>query len=354
MTPGQHERLLELKRALNACPRVDLATLPTPLQHCPRLTKALAGPGIWMKRDDLTGLAGGGNKTRMFEFVFGQALQDGVDTVVAGAAVQSNYCRQIAAASAVLGLDCHLLLRGIRGSKDDEVQGGLLMDLLLGAEVERIETDDWMVQAQHIQERARQLEAAGKKVYVGRMGNERQLGRYVCGYVQALVEIIEQAETFDLDIDEIWVCSSDATQAGLALALAHLQSPIRLVGIPAVPAPIVPGWTFSQCMAHFANQCAQILDLPTRLTPAQVISNTDYVGPGYGIVTPAGREAMKLVATCEGIVLDPVYTSKAMAGLIDHVRTGKIPADKNIVFIHTGGLPALFAYAGEVLEPGPG
>lgn len=345
MKNAHEQRLTELKDALAARPRVSLANLPTPLERCPGLTRHLGGPEIWMKRDDLTGLATGGNKTRMFEYVLGEVIESGADTVIAGAAVQSNYCRQLAAACAKLGLECHLVLRKVRGKKDDEIQGGLLLDLLVGAQVEFFEGDDWVVQGERIRQRGRELAGQGKKVYVARVGNESRLGLYACGYARAFVEIVEQAESLDLKIDEIWVCSADATQAGLAIALKHLESPVRLVGLPAMPNPVTPSWTFSESIAHIGNECAEILELPTRLTPEEIISLVDYVGPDYGVVTDEAREAMQLVGGSDGLLLDPVYTSKAMAGLIDHVRQGLIASDRKIIFVHTGGIPALFAYS---------
>jgi 1-aminocyclopropane-1-carboxylate deaminase/D-cysteine desulfhydrase-like pyridoxal-dependent ACC family enzyme len=346
MRNARPDKLAELTSALASLPRVSLAALPTPLESCAGLTRELGGPEIWMKRDDLTGLATGGNKTRMFEYVLANALERGVNTVVAGAAVQSNYCRQLAAACAKLGLECHLILRKVRGERDDEIQGGILLDLLVGATVEIIEGVDWVVHGERVRQRGSELEATGKKVYVGRCGDESGLGRYACAYVHTFVELIEQAETLNLGVDEIWVSSSDATQAGLAIAAKHVESPVRIVGLPALPKPIAPGWTFPTSIASIGNDCAEILGLPTRLTPGDITSIVDYVGPGYGVVTDAAKEAMRLVGRCDGVLLDPVYTSKAMAGLIDHIRRGAIPASRTVVFVHTGGLPALFAYAG--------
>ncbi|UCC82620.1 MAG: pyridoxal-phosphate dependent enzyme [Gemmatimonadota bacterium] len=345
MRNSNESRLAELREALQARPRVSLANLPTPLEPCPGLTRELGGPQIWVKRDDLTGLATGGNKTRMFEYVLGQAIEDGVDTVVGGAAVQSNYCRQLAAACAKLGLDCHLLLRKVRAERDDEIQGGLLLDLLVGAKVETIEGVSWAEHGERIRKRAQELEARGKRVYIGRVGDESRLGRYAVAYTQAFVELIEQAEEAQLTIDEVWMSSSDATQAGLAIAAKHCESPVRLVGLPSLPQPIAPGWTFAECISSFGNECAEILGLPTRLEPDDITSIVDYVGPGYGVLTDAARTAMQLAGRCDALLLDPVYTSKAMAGLIDHVRRGLVAPDHTIVFLHTGGLPALFAYA---------
>jgi 1-aminocyclopropane-1-carboxylate deaminase/D-cysteine desulfhydrase-like pyridoxal-dependent ACC family enzyme len=184
----------------------------------------------------LTGLATGGNKTRMFEYVLGEAKKRGADTVVGGAAVQSNYCRQLAASCAKLGLDCHLVLRKVRGERDQEIQGGLLLDLLVGARVELIDGVDWVGLGALIRQKAEALEAQGRRVHLARVGDESGLGLDACAYVQAAVELLEQAQELNLDIDEIWLCSSDATQSGLAIALKHLQVPIRLVGVPALPA----------------------------------------------------------------------------------------------------------------------
>jgi 1-aminocyclopropane-1-carboxylate deaminase/D-cysteine desulfhydrase-like pyridoxal-dependent ACC family enzyme len=345
MKNANEQRLAELSQALKARPRVSLANLPTPLEPCPGLTRELGGPQIWVKRDDLTGLATGGNKTRMFEYVLGKAVDAGADTVVAGAAVQSNYCRQLAAACAKLGLECHLILRKVRGEKDDEIQGGLLLDLLLGAKIEMVEGIDWVEHGERVRQRAAELEAQGKRVHIGRCGDESRLGKYAVAYADAFVELVEQAEKLELTIDEIWMSSSDATQAGLAMAAKHCESPVRLVGLPALGKPIAPGWTFPECISSFGNECAEILGLPTRLVPDDITSILDYVGPGYGALTDAAREAMQLAGRCEGLLLDPVYTAKAMAGLVDHARRGLIARDSTIVFLHTGGLPALFAYA---------
>lgn len=345
MLNANPEKLEELKTALGKLPRVPLADLPTPLEPCPRLSRELGGPELWVKREDQTGLALGGNKTRMFEFVLGQAKADGVDTVVGGAAVQSNYCRQLAAACAKLGLECHLILRKIRGDKDDEIQGGLLLDLLCGAKVEIMGESDWQDQGQRIRDKARVLSAQGRKVHIARVGDESTLSLYACAYTGAALEMIEQADAAGLKIDEMWVCSSDSTQSGLALALKHVQAPVRLVGVPSIQDPITPGWTFEECIASVGNECAELLGIRTRLDPGEIISLTDYVGAGYGVLTEEAREAILLAGRCEGLLLDPVYSSKAMAGLIDHIRRAQIPSDRRVVFVHTGGIPALFAYA---------
>lgn len=335
----------ELRQALARLPRVSLVELPTPLHAASRLSRELGGPELWCKRDDLTGLAAGGNKSRMFEFVLGDTLLKGADTIVAGAGVQSNYCRQLAASCARLGLECHLILRRIRGAQDDVVQGGLLLDLLLGAHVEIVDSEDWVAHGRRIRERAETLRGQGRKVEILRVGNEESLGLSACGYVEAAVELIEQLQEQQIGFDQLWVCSADTTQAGLALALKHLGYPAVLRGVSPLPGAVDPSRTIPAAIARIANEAAELLGIATRLEPSEIHNTLDYVGPDYGMATPEALEAMRLMARCEGILLDPVYTSKAMAGLIDHIRRGLIPAEQRVVFLHTGGLPALFAYA---------
>ncbi|MDP6112632.1 MAG: D-cysteine desulfhydrase family protein [Planctomycetota bacterium] len=348
MLNANPDRLNELQATIDALPRIPLANLPTPLERCSQLSAEVGGPDIWVKRDDMTGLAMGGNKTRMFEYVLGQVKADGMDTVVGGAAVQSNYCRQLAAACAKAGLECHLVLRRVRGEKDDEIQGGLLLDLIVGAHVTVVDAPRWSEQGELVRARAAELSSQGKRVFIARVGNESGLGLYAASYAAAAIELIKQAEGLELKIDELWLCSSDTTQAGLALGLKHVQSPIKIVGVPALAEPVMPGWTFEECLSSIGNECAELLGLSTRLDPSELISLTDYVGPGYGLMDDAHREALRLVGRTEGLLLDPVYTCKVMSGLLDHIRTGKIGSDKKIVFLHTGGLPALFAYNDEL------
>ena len=335
----------ELQAALDRLPRVPLAALPTPFEHCPGLSKTLGGPRIWIKRDDLTGLATGGNKTRMLEFVLGKALEEGADTVVGGAAVQSNYCRQLAAGCARLGLECHLVLRKVRGERDREVQGSLLLDLLVGARVDLAEDEgSWENLGARVRAKGEELTAAGRKVFVARVGDESGIGLSAASYAAAALELLDQADEAGVRIDEIWLCSSDSTQAGIALALKHLESPIRVVGLPALPEPVTSGWTFEDCLSSVATECGELLGISTAVEPDEITSMTDYIGPGYAVLTDAAREAMLMAGRLEGLLLDPVYTAKAMSGLIDHVRQGKV-AGGEVVFLHTGGLPALFAYA---------
>lgn len=344
------ERIGELRDKIARLPRVRLTHTPTPLEEMPRLTAHLGGPRLWVKRDDLTGLALGGNKSRMFEFILGEAEARSADVVLAGAAVQSNYCRQLAAACAKRGIACQLLLRRIRGDQDSEIQGNYLLNLLLGAQVEILEDcPDWIAQGKALRARAEELKRAGRRVYVARVGNEENLGLYAIAYVEAAIELLEQAEEKGLKINQVWLCSSDTTQAGLALALKHIGHPAKLVGVPAVREPVGnPNATFLDSLASVANLAACLLGLETRLCPTDLISLPSYVGPAYGAVTQAGVEAVRCAACFEGLILDPVYTAKAFAALLDHIRRQQISRDETVVFIHTGGVPALFAYAPEM------
>ena len=344
MTDKPYQLISELEGALHRLPRVPLANLPTPLQPCPRLSSALGGPPIWFKRDDLTGLALSGNKSRMFEYLFGAAKAEGIDAFVAGAGVQSNYCRQLAAACARLGIECHLVLRRVRGHEDDKIQGGLLLDLLCGAGVEIID-GGWDELRGAIAMKARDLRAAGKRVWVAGVGDETNMALHTCGYVQAALEMARQSEQMGVALNEVWLCSTDMTQAGLALGFKHLRIPARVVGVPALPKPIAPGRTFPDIIAQTANECAELLGLSTRLSPAEVVSLDGYAGSEYGAVTSSALEALQLLARCEAILLDPVYTAKAFSALIDHIRQGRIHRDSPVVFVHTGGFPAVFAYA---------
>jgi len=337
----KHLTTQELRTRINSLPRVKLATLPTPLHELPRFSEALGGPRIFMKRDDLTGLAFGGNKTRMFEFLLAQAIQEGADTIIGGAGVQSNYSRQLAAACRVLGLDIYLVLRRIRGKKDDDVQGNLLLDLLAGAKV-RIMDATAEEQAEAMYELAEGLKKEGKKPYVLRLAQDKDLSPDVIAYTNCFCEIVEQYETLEIQPTHLYCASYDSTQAGLELARTALGSSIRIMGI--APADWLHGGA-AALVSNYANQAAQTLHIECTVNSDDVFNSEDYVGEGYGIVTAEGIELIKLIARTEGIFLDPVYTSKAMAGLRDHIRKGILKEDDVVVFLHTGGTPALFAYA---------
>jgi 1-aminocyclopropane-1-carboxylate deaminase/D-cysteine desulfhydrase-like pyridoxal-dependent ACC family enzyme len=340
-------RLNELDDAIACLPRVALAHLPTPLDETPRLSRDLGGIRILVKREDATGLALGGNKTRMFEFVLGKVLREGYDTVVTGAAAQSNYCRQLAAACARLGLDCHLVLRRVRGAKDDVVQGSLLVDLLCGASVSLVD-GDWRAVAAGIRSLGEELCDQGRKVYTAQLESEVGLGLYAVAYCAMFTELFGQLEAREIRIDRLWLCSADTTQAGLALANKHVGAPFRVTGVSPLPAPIYGDIDSPALIATIANEAAEILGITTRLEPSDVENLCDYVGEDYGKVTPEGLAALHRLARLEGLLLDPVYTAKAMAGLIDQIERGRIESGEAVVFVHTGGTPALFAYSDEL------
>jgi 1-aminocyclopropane-1-carboxylate deaminase/D-cysteine desulfhydrase-like pyridoxal-dependent ACC family enzyme len=344
-TAGKLERL---RGMIDAVPRVRLADLPTPLQEVHRFSKVLGegtagAPRIFIKRDDLTGLAFGGNKTRMFEFLLAKAVRQGADTLIGGAGVQSNYCRQLAAAGNALGFETHLVLRRIRGPQDDEIQGNLLLDLLAGARV-RIIRGGEEEQRKAMYDLADRLRAEGKKPFVARMASDEDLAPDVIGYVECFREIAEQCAELGIEPARLYLATYDTTQAGLELGRAILGSPVRIIGV-------APGiWKSSprDLVARCANQAAQALGAPHRFEPKDVYNTTDYVGKGYGIPTRESLAMLRLLARTEGVFLDPVYTSKAMAALHAHIRNGETGAEDTVLFLHTGGLPALFAYANEL------
>ncbi len=332
-------RTEELLQRIGEFPRVKLAELPTPLQELPRLSQALGGPRLFMKRDDLTGLAFGGNKTRMFEFLLADALKSGADTIVGGAGVQSNYCRQLAAACCVLGLEAHLVLRELVPGEGREVQGNLLLDLLAGATVHLIEaTADQQRKAMY--ELAEELRRKGRKPYVVRMANNEDLSFDILSYVNCFCELEQQCGRLDIRPTHLYLCSYDSTQSGLELGRMALGSELKIVGLTPETRPE----RSTDLIARYCAQTARRLGLPCSLRPEEVRSSGECIGAGYGIPSPQGIEAIKTVARTEGIFLDPIYSAKAMAGLFDHVRRGLLGKKDLVVFLHTGGTPALFAY----------
>ena len=333
------DRVVELKALIDRLPRVHLAKLPTPLEEAPRLSEALGGPRIFFKRDDLTGLALGGNKARMFEFTLGEALQKGATTIVAGAGVQSNYCRQLAAACSKLGLGLHVVLRRTPGEGEIEIQGNLLLDLLFSAEVEIIEADV-LEQKKVIEKVAKKLAEEGHCVYMGRKSDLADLGLEAVGYVNCALELCNQLDEQDAEVNRLFVSSSTTTQAGLVLGAKYLECDFQIAGVSPVDwIEDVPSE-----IARIANKAARRLGINLTVSPSETINLGEYVGEGYGKLTPEAVEAIKLVARTEGILLDPVYTGKAMAALIDCIHRKTIESDETVLFLHTGGFPALFAY----------
>jgi D-cysteine desulfhydrase len=319
-------------------PRQSLGFFPTPVHSLSNLSAHLAGPKIYIKRDDLSGLALGGNKVRKLEYLLGDALQQKADCIITAGAAQSNHCRQTAAAAAKLNLPCYLLLGG---SAPELAQGNVLLDKLFGASI------IWAGQqrkGEGIDELAQQLKQKGMQPYVVPYGGSDAIG--CLGFTAALHELQQQIEGLD---EIVFASSSGATHAGLMLAKAELGLELSLRGIN-IDKANHKQQTFNQTIADLANRAAKQFALDKYFAADEVCLDDNYLGEGYGIIGDAEREAIMLLAETEGILLDPVYTAKAMAGLIARVRQGAYRSDQNLLFWHTGGTPALFAYADDLLS----
>jgi len=331
-----------LQSRIDKLARMQIAHLPTPLEFCPRLTEELGGPQIWMKRDDCTGLAFGGNKTRQLEFIFAEARQQGADTIVVGAGSQSNWCRQTVAAACKLGMQADLTL--VHGVKGAALQGNLLLDHLLGADVTIVAGEDLQQLPPLLAEKAQALKRQGRKPYLMNPFGLPTFSLSAVGYVNAFLELDVQLQNQGLEANYIYLAGANITPAGLALDAKALGRKTKVIGIT----PIHWDEDRSTDIARIANATAERLGLDVTFRPEEIHNEDGYVGERYGVMTPECRQAMKLVAKTEGIILDPVYSSKAMAGLIDHIRQKRISENEIVVFLHTGGTPALFAYADDL------
>jgi 1-aminocyclopropane-1-carboxylate deaminase/D-cysteine desulfhydrase-like pyridoxal-dependent ACC family enzyme len=331
----------EVRRVLAELPRLHLAHLPTPLDEAPRFAERIGVGRVLIKRDDCTGMLFGGNKTRHNEFLLADALRRDCDVIVWGAGIQSNNCRQTGAACAKLGLECRLFLS--RTTHNDDWQGNLLLDHLVGAHVELVDAPMGEPMLQLLRDRAEVLRGAGRRPYV--WDEERCPPLAAASYLLCMVELLEQVRQRGLEPTALYAAAAGPTGAGLALGRTVLGLPwqVRLL------APIHWPWDTRQKMADVAGRTAALLGLPHRLSRDDVNLREDFIGPAYGAVTPGGWEALRLLATTEGILLDPVYTAKAMAGLIHDAHEGRLGRDDTVVFLHTGGLPAVFAYRDDLL-----
>jgi L-cysteate sulfo-lyase len=320
-------------------PRLHFAHLPTPLEPMERLTKHLGGARLWIKRDDCTGLSTGGNKTRKLEFLMGDAVAQGADTIITQGAIQSNHARQTAAAAARLGLECHLLLEDRTGNNSPAYtqNGNVLLDRLHGAHLSRRPADADM--NAEMETLAADLRGKGRKPYVIPGGGSNPVG--ALGYANTALELVAQANAMGLTVDHVVHATGSAgTQAGFVTGLVAINSGIPTLGI-SVRAPKAKQ---EQTVFDLAQRTAAHLGIPGIVKREHIVVISDYVGPGYGLPTDGMREAVKLVARLEGILLDPVYTGKGMDGFIDHVRKGFFAKDANVVFLHTGGSAGLFGY----------
>jgi len=317
--------------------------LPTPLEHLPRLSDYLGGPQIFVKRDDCTGLATGGNKTRKLEFSMAAALAAGADTVVTVGAVQSNHVRQTAAAACKLGLRCEVLLEHrINEPSDDYLNSGnVLLDRIFGANLREYPAGtDFDAEMRAV---ADEVKAGGGNAYIIPGGASNQIG--ALGYVNCALELVNQATERGLVIDNMVTATGSAgTQGGLIVGLKAMNTGIPLLGIGVNAGSEAQ----EQKVFDLACETADYIGVPGCVARDDVIANCDYVGDGYGVPTESMNEAVMLLARLEGLLFDPVYSGKALAGLIDLVGKGHFKGAENIVFLHTGGSAALFAYKGEM------
>ena len=311
----------------------------TPLEKLERLSALLGGPGIYIKRDDLLGLAGGGNKTRKLEFLVADALAQGADTLITCGAVQSNHCRLTLAAAVKEGLKCRLVLEErVANSYSPDATGNNFLFRLLGVEAVTV-VKTGVDLAAEMQKVADEVAALGRKAYVIPGGGSNALG--ALGYVSCAEEILAQTHDLGLPLDHI-VCASGSTgtHAGLICGLVGNNSRIPLTGIN-----VRRTRQEQEPNVHkLAQETAALLGIPGGIPREAITALGDWVGPGYSLPTPEMVEAVRMLAQVEGILLDPVYTGKAMAGLIALVRRGTFTAGQRVLFVHTGGAPALYAY----------
>ena len=324
---------------LTLFPRIRITHGPTPLEFMPRLTEALGGPNLYIKRDDCTGLATGGNKTRKLEFLMADALAQQADTIITQGATQSNHARQTVAIAAKLGLHCEILLEDRTGSKVEAYRqsGNVFLDYLYGASVSERPAGTDMAAA--MGEVADTLRAKGRKPYVIPGGGSNPIG--ALGYVVCALELIDQFNNQGLNVDSVVHATGSAgTQAGLLAGFEGTRSQIPVLGIGVR----VPKDAQETSVFNLACKTADLLEVSGSVKRESVVANCDYVGGGYGVPTPGMVEAVTMLARLEGILLDPVYSGKGMAGLIDLCRKGHFSKGQNVVFIHTGGAVALYGY----------
>ncbi len=324
---------------LSRFPRTRLAHLPTPLEHMPRLSALLGGPEIWIKRDDCTGLSTGGNKTRKLEFLMAEALAQKADIVLTQGATQSNHARQTAAAAAKLGMDCHILLEDRTGYNEPNyrMNGNVLLDVLHGASIEhRGPGLDMNAEMMAV---AEDFRAKGRNPYTIVGGGSNATG--ALGYVNCALELLGQMVEGGITFDHMVTATGSAgTHAGLIVGLKALNAQLPLLGIGVrAPKETQEGNVFK-----LAQLTEEKLGVQGAVARADVVANCDYIGKGYGIPADSTLEAIDIFAKTEAILLDPVYSGKGAAGLIDLCRKGHFKKGQRIVFLHTGGAIGLTGY----------
>ena len=338
----------QLPEAIDKFPRVRLGHAPTPLDAAPRLGSAL-GIELWIKRDDCTGLAMGGNKVRQIEFYLGEAQTQGADTLLITSAVQSNFVRVAAAAARQLGMDIHVQLEERVPDVDSlyRASGNVLLDRMFGATLHSFPVgEDEAAADVSLEQLAGSLEDDGRKPYVIHLApHHPPLG--ALGYVIAAEEVLAQARKLGLEFDAV-ICPSGSahTHSGALVGLRAMGESVPVHGI------CVRREAHLQTarVADMAERLAAMIECPEVFAVGDVETSDKVLAGGYGRLNDAVREAIEMAARLEALILDPVYTGKTMAGLIDHVRSGRIAPGSRVLFIHTGGLPAIFAY-GDRLGP---
>ncbi|RLC79767.1 MAG: D-cysteine desulfhydrase [Chloroflexi bacterium] len=330
-------------KSLDEFPRIRFAHLPSALEELPCLSELLGGPRILVKRDDQIGLGIGGNKTRKLEFLIADALAKGAKKVVTFGGPQSNHVRQTASAARKVGLEPVII---ILGEEPERFQGNLLLDKLYGADIRFLNLGGG--EARLTLEQARKLLHAaarvmpglrGRGVYIIPVGGHSPIG--ILGYVNAAFELHKQAQERGFNVDYVVVAAgTGGTMAGLMAGFRLLGAKTKVIGID-----VGKLWkAFPKSIAKMANEVGKLLGEDLRFTPEEVCLYEDYVGEAYAVPTPECIEAIKLLARNEGLILDPVYTGKAMAGLLDLARKGVFNKEDTVVFFHTGGTPGIYAY----------
>lgn len=343
MTATQAISRQQLLDTIAKIPREQVAILPTALEEAPRLRAALGpnAPRIFIKRDDLTGLAFGGNKVRHLEFRLADMKKKGCDSLVVTNVAQSNHARLHTALAAKHGLTPYIIK--IPSHKDEPINGNLLLDHIMGAQIIEAPDAEPETVTRELEQLISRLEAEGHTVYnVPNDPFSKIAGS--CGYLIGAVELLDQLDQAGASVDHIYLASGTSS-AGLALAGKLLGEGYRVH-------PVSVGQSRAEIedyVCTVANGAAELLGLSTRLAAEDVSVHDEYVGERYGIPTAAGMEALMLAGRTEGLILDPVYTSKAMSALIDHIRIGQLGPDETVVFVHTGGLPITYAYAPEII-----
>jgi len=352
----REKETVRLKKGIQKYPRVNLIHLPTPFRKLENLTDELAGPEIYVKRDDLTGLAFGGNKSRKLEFIVPDMLAKKADVVVTWAALQSNWAMQTAAAARRFGIRPVLVLFK-RYDLPEEYDGNMLLDYILDAEIrikepirdKNVKTEDYLAVVEDV---AEELRCRGHNPYVISVGGSKVLGSMTLplgaiSYVNAFAEMLEQTKAACFEPDYVvHSTGSGATQAGLVVGAKFLAEKTKIVGISVSDEKT----SFAKDIMDIAAKTQKALGLGPKVKPDDVIVFDEYIKDGYGIVNKEVADVIRLVFTREGIVLDPVYTSKAFVGLMDLIKKGYFKRSDKVVFFHTGGTPALFPNKHKIVE----